>query len=332
VKRILSAIACVLSAAALAPGLAFAEAYKGRCESSVVLGSAGWPELRALFEQQREVLKTARYDEAIAIQRKIVELQCHNHFQRYFLAELMVQAGRPGEAVPVLAELYALGVNDLEARLEDEQNALHAVAATQAFRTSALAGEIAANRAAHQQRRAAFAARLAALPKDQRPPDPTVAADVCPFECCSYGSWTAREDVTVLERPGSGAAVATIARGTAVESLTGQVHVRPIAFGVVHAKPAYQPAITLQPGAVVFLLDPMGEGFAHVWHQGRVHEVAVSGEVQQQCPFPAEDCWGEWIEAPPGEREEAWWAQIRLSDGTLGWAPGDRFEGSYGCG
>lgn len=159
---------------------AAAGTFKGECADSVTLGHERWPELKKLRAELRERLAVADYTGAVELQREIASMQCHNHFLRYYLVELMVQAGDAAGAVEVLDGLYQLGVNDLEERLADPASPLHPLAASDAFADSALARRIAAERAEYEERQARFRSRLDALAADGRPASATSRAGCAP--------------------------------------------------------------------------------------------------------------------------------------------------------
>jgi hypothetical protein len=306
--------------------------FKGRCEDSVLLGSERWPELKQNMRDLRALVKAGELGPAIELQRKIVRMQCHNHYQSYYLAELLVRAGQLPAALEVLDGLYDLGVNDMEIRLFNPKNHLHPVVKSEVFAGSELERKMTAKRAEVDARQAASRARLTALTAGQRPPDPYVAADVCPFECCTFGSWSVLEDTPLVASPGSQETVASARKGTRVEGLTGDVHMKPLPVSVVHTEPAYHPDTTVAEGEIVFLLDPIGEGMRHVWHGGVVRTMETSDDVKQRCPFPDEDCWGEHLLPASQRTEPTWWVKVRLPDGREGWTREPNFGDIDGCG
>ena len=316
----------------LAPGPIRAEHFKGRCEGSVLLGSPDWPSYKQKLQELRQLLAEGQLAAGIELQREIADLQCHNHFQRYYLAELLIQAGRIEESVAVLAELYALGVNDLEKRLATESGPFAGLRESLVFQESDLAREIESKRKTGEARRVAFRSRLATLGPTDRPSDSYVAEGACPFECCSYRKWSVLEDTPLVAMPGSRERVALARKDTHVQGLTGEVHVVPVPVGVVYPEPAYSPTASIPKGAIVFLLDHLGEGIGRVWYKGQVHEMSTSGEVQEHCPHPGDGCWGEALNAGALMREADWWVKVRLEDGSEGWTRDIHFGDIDACG
>ena len=104
---------------------------------------------------------------------------------------------------------------------------------------------------------------------------------------------------------------------------------RPIA--VVVSVESYQPSSNIEQVEIVFELDYMGEGFAHIWRCGTVTEIDVAGVVKSYCPFPRRDCWGEYILGGPDEKDYHWWVKIQLSDGTISWTEEFNFGNIDGC-
>ncbi len=315
------------------PCLARSAHFKGRCDDSVLPGSERWPELQRRFAELQSLIAQDELARAIEVQREIARLQCHNHFQLYYLAELLVQTGDYAGAIAVLEELYDLEVNDMEQRLFNTGNALHPVVESPAFAGSRLATRIAERSAIVEARKARSGAQLAAMAPSERPPGRYIAEDACPFECCVYRRWSVLEDTMLVAAPGSGAAIATARAGRHVEGLTGEVHLVPLPVAVVHAEPAYDPNAEVTPGEILFLLDGLGEGMRRVWHRGVVRTMSTSGEVQEACPFPDHECWGELLvpEEAPEESESVWWMRVRLPDGTEGWTREQHFGDMDGC-
>jgi hypothetical protein len=309
-----------------------AQPISGDCNDSVMLGSERWPELKRSMRSVREHVKAGENDSAIELQHEVVSMQCHNPYQRYYLAELMVAAEDFDGAVSQLLQLDDLRVNGLEVRLQNPKNALHSVMASEAYAGSDLERRIAERKRAHAIRQHEFLSQLAGLPSGQRPQDPYMATAVCPFECCRFGRWSVLEDTSLYSTKETSNQIAVAKRGTHPEGLTGDLHLQPLAVGVVHPVSVLDPPATIEPGEIVFLLDTMGEGYRHVWHAGVVRTVDAAGSVRAACAFPGEDCWGEWLKPLAEQPEPVWWVKVRLEDGREGWSHSDRFGDIGGCG
>lgn len=105
---------------------------------------------------------------------------------------------------------------------------------------------------------------------------------------------------------------------------TGEVHLKPEPIVVLWDGP-------LPQGSIVFALDYQGEGFGHVYTQGKV--VSMFLGYEKYCFRLSEACWGEAL-LPESERSKrVWWVKIRLAGGVIGWTnQTDHFGGMDGCG
>ncbi|HEX3685433.1 MAG TPA: hypothetical protein VHU83_23060 [Bryobacteraceae bacterium] len=161
---------------------------------------------------------------------------------------------------------------------------------------------------------AAFVFSRAAQSKDNlQPPKLYVSKGACPFECCTYRKWIAKQTLGLLDRPG-GAAVARIQKGEEVLGITGEVWSHPLRFRIERRAPSL-PAEPDLVGATVYLLHPIGEGFWLVWYRGKV------------------------LETDPeygGSPRYVWWAKVRLRSGRIGWVrmdvPNMPFDNVDACG
>ena len=289
-------------------------------------------ELRELMHPQRQALKAGDYSTAIRLQKVIVRMQCQNDYRWLYLAELLLDAKRYREAVEVLSVLYDRESNRIEERLAQEQHKFHVLLGRPEFLDSELHARIAKNEAKFRERHRLFASRLARLDATARPPTHYVAKGVCPFECCQYGNWSVSKTMPLYDRPHGTMVVARAVEGEKVIGLTGEVHVLPAPIAVLVPVKSYQPTLSVTKGEIVFQLDYLGEGFAHMWRSGTITEMEVSGVVKTYCPFPSQDCWGEYISGEPLESDYAWWVKIRLPDGNVGWTKEINFDGVSGCG
>ncbi len=143
-----------------------------------------------------------------------------------------------------------------------------------------------------------------------RPPTPYIDKGVCPFEGCTYRSWTARKEVPLLDRPNGHHVIGRVHSGEVVLGITGEVHsipVRVVATQDHNPDDGTYPAI--KKGKVFYLLHPCGEGVWAVWFNGR--------------PGCIQSLWED--SASP---QMTWWVQVKTKDGLVGWAVSDRnFDG-----
>lgn len=289
-------------------------------------------DLQTFMDPQREALKSADYDTAIGLQKEIIRLQCGNDYHWFYLTELMLDAKRYQEAVEVLTVLYDRQSNEIEDRLEEENYKYHVLLSVPEYQNSTLATRIAANKAKFEKRNALFRERVAALDAASRPPDHYVAKDVCPFECCQYRDWEVLQDTVLYDQPNGSTVVGEAKQGETVIGITGDVHTVPWPIAVLESVQLYQPPLNVDKGEIVFELDYMGEGFAHIWRRGTVAEIDVAGVVKRYCPFPRRDCWGEYILGEPDEQNHHWWVKIELPDSSVGWTEEINFGNIDGCG
>ncbi len=162
------------------------------------------------------------------------------------------------------------------------------------------------------------------------PPASYVDAGVCPFECCTYGSWTAIQDVTVFDQVEDGKPVAKVHPEQPVHALTGDVHIR--RPGVVEVRREHESAETGRrylPGDKLYVYTYQGEGYYKVWFE--------QAWLSEEIPFLAgwagceedDSCWGEVLSTP----ESRWWVRVRLESGLEGWVDdADGFFGKDACG
>jgi hypothetical protein len=149
-----------------------------------------------------------------------------------------------------------------------------------------------------------------------------------------YRTWDVLADTVLYAEPKSQKVVGRITKGENGEGLTGEVHLTPAPAGVLDTPPESN----VPPGSIVFVLDNLGEGYARVWHEGRILDLSVYLGVRQQCTFPGaeEGCWGEWLDPmDPSQPWPAgvWWVQVRSRSGVTGWTiVQDNFGNMDGCG
>ena len=158
----------------------------------------------------------------------------------------------------------------------------------------------------------------------ERPLAPLVVEGACPFEGCTYGTWTTSAETTVYGRGGDSTRVAfTVPAGTQLEASRGLVLLTRLGVSVATRATelflSFEEAIPVAEGDTVRVLDYEGEGSYRVWYDGQIAFSDV----------------GTGIEAPPGRDADAafrrvvaaqqqWWARVTAPDGRAGWLWMDR--------
>ncbi len=149
---------------------------------------------------------------------------------------------------------------------------------------------------------------------------PYVAADACPGEGCTYGTWLACGPIDVYEAYGAEAPVRrTLAAGDAFEVTTGVVIVDEPGVVVVTRRVERLAVASgggpLLPNDTIYVLDYLGEGFFNIWHEGAIAEVEVFWPWENMVVGPAFQYAGEVVR--PGR--SAFWAHGTAPEGTTGW-------------
>jgi len=164
----------------------------------------------------------------------------------------------------------------------------------------------------------AIASGLSSQPA--RPQVPYESHGACPFECCTYRTWTVVEDTDIFAERDNAAPVAfRVERGSQVEGLTGIVVTTKLGHAVVKRPTTIgfgSHAVAVTPGQDVFILHPVGEGYWRTWVRGRL--------IDEQLPDKGRGCMSESKE--PVEcaiqimemPETVWWAKVR-SHSREGW-------------
>lgn len=292
------------------------------------------PRRRGYYREIKAALSRGDLQAAINYQKKEVLSSCDNPFRWLKLADLYVQAGEYANASSVLQEIDRRGLDIRPSGIEHNSALAGYIDTPQAQR---LAGPqiISKWRAQAKSRRMRFRAKLSELTEAQRPASPYVAKDACPGEYCVLGTWKARKTTPLYEKPESSRVVGHAKAGTQVEALTGNVIAEPIPIAVIYDhntndEHRYEELVhtSFPKGAIVFLLDYVGEGFYNTWYRGRVISLD-DWRLEPYCLKPSERCWAEPILAEltapstnqyplPNQRHD-WWVQIKTPAGVVGW-------------
>ena len=161
--------------------------------------------------------------------------------------------------------------------------------------------------------------------KAPQPALPKIDENVCPFEGCQFGAWTATDQVELystwkMDRK----TVVTIAKGEAVTAIMGiNITFEPSEIQVTAPMPNYG----LKPGDTIFGYRNYGEGFFSAWFNGYwVEQFDGSGVVDPNGGC-SRNCNAKLVK--PGRIE--WWVKIKTKDGTIGWTKEDeKFDGKDG--
>ena len=280
----------------------------------------------------REAERQADYRKAYALQKGLVRHRCDSEYDWFYLGRLAMQAAKPGDAVQVLEVLYDRGSNDVEKRLAQPYWQFVALKDQDSFLHSSLHQKMQGRKKAYETRQKKFKNLLGKLTLAQRPPSDYVSKDVCPFECCRYGKWSVVKDTALVDKAMGTKQVGQAKKDSQLHALTGDVYLEPMPIGV-NVPLKLGGRIAIKQGEIMFLLDYMGEGYAHVWRDGKVLEIEVIEKVKDYCPHPSEQCWGEFLVPSSDRKKSQWWVKFKLADGSIGWARADgNFGDMGGCG
>jgi hypothetical protein len=159
-----------------------------------------------------------------------------------------------------------------------------------------------------------------------KPALPFVDEGACPFECCQYGSWTARQQVVVRkDRSKQSPIVGRISAGERVTAATGVVVTR--REGIVRMLETINfEDVEVPSGAILYVLHYGGEGRDLFWYNGKVHWGELYAETVRKAT--ADSPWD--VQSVPVTE---WWVQVKTSRGITGWIlmPGN-FDGTDACG
>jgi len=286
-------------------------------------------EAPGLYKEIADASKNRSGDRLIELEKRSVRDGCAIQYRWRELANVFVQAGREQDALRVLEEMdsrdfdlsFALNPSPLGERHDE----LKQFMGTAAFGTTPVGLKIEGFKKISDERRARYVEILGRIPSNQRPPEHYIAKGACPFECCRFGNWTAMKDTDLVAAPDDKRVVGRATKGSRVDALTGEVHLRPEPVLVLIQVNAGPPK-----DSIAFALDYQGEGYQHIYTLGNV--VSVSTAIKDYCFRPSELCWAETLETDEERREPVWWVKIRLSNGVVGWTDkADQFDGKDGC-
>lgn len=271
---------------------------------------------KELRDDLERAVEEENWSRAVQLQEESVRYQCWDVYEWLDLAEYLHGAGRHDDALRVLAELYDEDPNWFERLLRNEREPFLAdLIDRPEYENAELRTLREKERREARERRKRFREVLRELPEEHRPSEIYVARDVCPFECCIYRTWSVHDRVPLYEAPRSDTRVAVLENGDTVSGRTGNVYLSPRPMGVVH-EVTLEDGRSVPPGEILFELDYMGEGYSHVFYEGKVHR-AFTYELGSRCPRPDADCWGEYLDSQEGK--QVWWVQVEAPSGVTGW-------------
>ena len=151
--------------------------------------------------------------------------------------------------------------------------------------------------------------------ENDEPPLPFYDMGACPFECCTYGKWTAKTE-TVLRKDFDdlSSQVAVVKAGEDVQGITGVVITTKagkvkIINEIIFSMENSSEQIRLLPGDIIYHLRYVGEGYDKFWFKGifLVDRTCIM-HVGKSESWEVLDLPG-WV----------WWAKIRRQNGDVGW-------------
>ena len=286
----------------------------GPCEDQPTL--LGW-------KQIQDAERTGEWDRAVVLAKEEVRAGCNNPYRWYELVNVLLSAHRSAEASSVLQEMDARGFDLNLALLGEDFPEIVKFLESKEFGASTLGLKIKRLENISDERRIKFQAALSRLPASEKPPDNYIAKGACPFECCRYGNWSVSEDTDLVSSPGSSRVVGRARKGSRVAGLTGEVHLKPEPVVVVAVAGVPMGSKDVQgdlpKNSIAFILDYVGEGYGHVYTQGKVVVVQTHLSYAKYCYRPSENCWGETLLPSKERNEQIWWVKVRLPNGIVGW-------------
>jgi len=141
----------------------------------------------------------------------------------------------------------------------------------------------------------------------------------CPFECCTYRTWTVNAETPVRTDRRDNAPVAFRVRaGEQVDGLTGVVVTTKLGRATIREPIVVDSdKLELRPGEVVYVVNYIGEGVWKIWTRGRLYHLEIAGK-EETCGRPAPEpgpCAAQIVEEP----KTVWWAKVRNRTGQEGW-------------
>src|ERR1041384_1307686 len=157
------------------------------------------------------------------------------------------------------------------------------------------------------------------LPRAQ-PLVPYVKKDRCPFECCRFGTWIAREQWKAYRSEGdTGRLAFRISRDDTIIAETGNTHLERAGRILVT-----KPIDAFQVGDTLIATECAGEEEYEVWHDGKPFDVPIfwktryqpaEEEYEAEQPIDSSIVSGVMLSRP----FMTWWVKVRNKHGDTGW-------------
>jgi len=150
----------------------------------------------------------------------------------------------------------------------------------------------------------------------------------CPFEGCMYRQWTARKPAPLYDTwKQERRQVAQIGANEKVTGITGVVIT--FAPGLIRMDRDL-PEQALKQGDTLFTYAYRGEGFSAVWVNGKYDaEFDISfAKLPNGSGCGGAHCAATYVDLG----NKAWWAQVRLASGQVGWVAMDAADFDYRSG
>jgi len=288
-----------------------------------------WPE-----KEIQDAERAREWHRVVVLAKEEVRGGCKIPYRWDRLVNALLSAHRSAEASSVLQEMDARGFDVELAFLGEDFPEIVKFIESKEFGASPLGLKMRRLENISDERRIKFQEALSRMPASEKPPDNYISKGACPFECCRYGNWTVLEDTDLVSSPGSSRVVGRARKGSRAVGLTGEVHLRPEPVVVLTAPEAdgVLTADELPKNSIAFILDNVGEGYGHVYTQGKVVVVGTHLSYAKYCYRPSENCWGETLLPSKERKEQIWWVKVRLPNGIVGWTDKtNNFGGQDAC-
>ena len=175
----------------------------------------------------------------------------------------------------------------------------------------------------------AFIVPTALADRPPSPPAPYVVKGACPFECCTYRTWSVKTNTTLYSEPDrQSKPVGVVKAHEAGQGITGEVHSTPVKFIVKMPHESYK------PGDFLWVYSYQGEGSFLVLKNGELasEELPFSPYDEKSgthCQENDEYCWGVLEE----KMSNPWWVKVKSTNGLEGWSDEpEHFGNKDACG